>query len=55
MVDGQKRYVQAKKRMLDINTDSKVGRAELNGNANIGMDYISPASNEELTSPKELP
>ena len=55
MVDGQKRYVQAKKRMLDINTDSKVGQVEYNGNANIGMDYISPASNEELTAPKELP
>ncbi len=55
MVDGQKRYVQAKKRMLDINQDSKVGQAEYNGNANIGMDYISPASNEELTAPKELP
>jgi hypothetical protein len=55
MVNGQKQYVVAKKRKLDINTDSNVGRAEFNGNANIGMDYIKPAEDTITNLPKELP
>lgn len=46
-----KQYV---RRKLDINQDSKVGQVDFWG-ANINPEFIKPASNEELTLPKELP